>query len=73
MGKLHIMKVEPFSEAEEYFMDLLKKVEVKPESVICKLGTVFGKPYNEYILSDGLYNLIQTYLLETKGALASNG
>lgn len=73
MGKIHIMKIVPFSEAEERFMELLRMVEVKPESVICKLGEVFGKPYNEYFLSDGLYNQIREYLLENEGALASNG
>lgn len=73
MGRIHIMKVVPLSETEEYFMELLRKVEVKPDSVICKLGSVFGKPYNEYYLSDGLYNQIREYLLETNGPLASNG
>lgn len=73
MGKIHIMKVVPFSEAEERFMELLSLVEVKPESVMCRIGSIFGKPYNEYVISDGLYNQIREYLLMNEGALASNG
>lgn len=73
MGKIHMMKVEPFSEAERYFIELLGKVGVKPESVLCRVGSIFGKPYNEYVISDGLYNQIREYLLTNEGALASNG
>lgn len=73
MGRIHMMKVEPFSDAERYFIELLRRVEVKPESVICRLGSVFEKPYNEYVISDGLYNQIRDYLFESKGPLASNG
>jgi hypothetical protein len=73
MGKIHHMKIMPGSETEVYFMELLGKVGVNPRSVICRLGEVFGTPYNEYVLSDGLYTQIREYLLETKGPLASNG
>ena len=73
MGKIHHLKVVPFSDAENRLMELFELVEVKPDSVICRLGSVFGKPYNEYIFSDGFYNQIREYLLEIKGPLASNG
>lgn len=48
MGKIHVMKIVPLSDAENRLMELFDKVGVKPESVICKLGSVFGKPYDEY-------------------------
>ena len=63
---IHKLKIIPGSEAEEYFMQLLKKVSVKPESVMCRLGSVFGTDYNEYIFSDGLYAQIQEQLLKIK-------
>lgn len=63
---IHSMKIVPNSEGEQYFMELLKKVDVKPNSVICRLGSVFGTDYNEYILSDGLYRQIQDYLKNIK-------
>lgn len=67
MGKIHRLKVTPGSEGEQYFMELLKQVEVKPESVMCRLGEIYGAPYNEYILSDGLFNLIRNHLMKKKG------
>ena len=63
---IHKLKIVPGSEAEEYFMQLLKKVSVKPELVMCRLGSVFGTDYNEYIFSDGLYTQIQEHLLKVK-------
>lgn len=65
---IHTLKIEPESGGEVYFMSLLKEVGVKPDSVICRLGSVFGTPYNEYILSDGLYQQIREYLEEKKGS-----
>ena len=62
MGCIHRLKVEPNSDAERYFMGLLAEVGVKPKAVMCRLGDIFGTPYNEYIFSDGLYKLIQNKL-----------
>lgn len=62
MGQLHVMKVVPDSEAEVYFMSLLDEVGVNHDSVICRLGTIFGKPYNEYVISDGLFQKIKDRL-----------
>lgn len=67
MGKIHRLRIIPGSEGEEYFMNLLNDVGVKHDSVICKLGTVFNTPYNEYTISDGLFKQIRSYLMEKKG------
>ena len=37
---IHKLKIVPGSEAEEYFMQLLKEVNVKPESVMCRQADV---------------------------------
>lgn len=63
---IHILKIKPKSEAEEAFMQLLKEVDVKPDSVMCRLGAVFDTDYNEYILSDGLFQQIREHLLKIK-------
>lgn len=59
---IHNLKVYPDSKAEVELMRLFKLVKVKPELVICKLGSIFGTDYNEYIFSDGLYNQIKDEL-----------
>ena len=66
MGKIHYLKVEPNSEAEDRLMELLKKVDAKPEAIICRLGAIFGKNYNEYLISDGLFNQIKDYLTQNE-------
>ncbi len=63
---IHMLKIYPGSEAEDRFMNLLKEVDVKPDSVICRLGSVFGKEYNEYVISEGLYQQIQEHLLKIR-------
>lgn len=63
---IHRLKVVPGSEAEDYFMQLLKGVNVKPESVMCRLGSIFGTDYNEYIFSDGLFQQIREKLWKIK-------
>lgn len=62
MSRLHSLKVVPDSEAEVYFMSLLNEVGVNHDSVICRLGAIFGKPYNEYVISDGLFQKIKDRL-----------
>ena len=66
--RTHRLKIYPNSEAEKRFMELLKAVNVEPSSVMCRLGSVFGTEYNEYIFSEGLYNLIHNYLLTSEEA-----
>ena len=63
---IHILKIKPKTKAEDTFMQLLKEVDVKPKSVMCRLGSVFGTDYNEYILSDGLFKQIQDKLSQEK-------
>jgi hypothetical protein len=63
---IHMLKIYPGSEAEDTFMNLLKEVDVKPDSVICRLGSVFGKDYNEYVISEGLFQQIREHLLKIK-------
>ena len=63
MSSIHKLKIIPGSESELRFMDILKSVGVKHEAVICRVGLIFGTPYNEYIISDGLYKLIRTQLI----------
>lgn len=63
---IHILKIKAKSEAEKGFMQLLKEVDVNPDSVMCRLGAVFGTDYNEYILSDGLFQQIREHLLKIK-------
>lgn len=55
---IHKLKIVAGSEAEVKFMELLNEANVKPETVMCRLGSVFETPYNEYIISDGLYKQI---------------
>ena len=67
MGKIHRFRIVPGSEGEEHFISLLNNVGVKHDSVICRLGTIFNTPYNEYTISDGLFRQIQSHLIEKKG------
>ena len=63
MGRIHTIRIIPNSEEESRFIDILDSVGVKHESVICKLGMIFDTPYDEYLISDGLYRLIQSQIL----------
>ena len=56
------IKVKPFSKEEERFMKLVKDAKVNPGDVVCRLGTLFGKPYNEYIVSNKFYKQIKNRL-----------
>ena len=58
-----VLKIVPDSEAEARFMELLSKVDVKPNSISCRLGEVFGWDYNEYTFTDEVYQQIHDYLL----------
>ena len=63
MGRIRTIRIIPNSEEESRFIDILDSVGVKHESVICKLGMIFDTPYDEYLISDGLYRLIQSQIL----------
>lgn len=66
MGKIHYVKIEPGYDAETNFIQLLGEVNVKPENLMCRLGSVFETPYNEYIISDGLYKQISEVIKSKK-------
>ena len=63
MGRIHAIRVQSGSEEESRFIDILDSVGVKHKSVICKQGFIFDTPYDEYLISDGLYRLIQSQIL----------
>ena len=63
IGRIHAIRIQPGSEEESKFISILDSVGVKHESVICKLGMIFETPYDEYLISDGLYRLIQSQIL----------
>lgn len=63
------IKVVPNSADERYFIQLLNEVGVKHESVICRIGEVFEQPYNEYLLSNGLFRVIQEHIQQKKVAM----
>lgn len=63
IGKIHFLKIKPNTEEESKFTNALNDVGVKISSVICKRGVIFNTPYDEYLLSDGLYKLIQSKIV----------
>ena len=58
---LHILKIEPYSEAEEYLNSLFKLTNTEKD-VKVKLGKEIDKPYNEYAFDDNVYQSIEKYL-----------
>lgn len=58
----HILKVKPYSEAEERLMHLFCKTKTNSSEVIVRIGELFGWPYNEYEFSEERYQAIQNYL-----------
>lgn len=63
MGRIHAVRVQSGSKEESRFINILESVGVKHDSVICKLGMIFDTPYDEYLISDGLYKLIHPQIL----------
>lgn len=55
---MRAIRVVPGSKKEAAFLELLKKSECHMESVIRRDGISFTRPYDEYILSDGLCRVI---------------
>ena len=58
------LKILADSEAEGYFMDLLK---VTKDKKACRLGAIFGWNYNEYDISDEDFLRIKEHIKATKG------
>ena len=58
---LHILKIEPYSEAEDYLNNLFKLTNTEKD-VRVKFGKEFDKPYNEYVFDNDVYQNIKKYL-----------
>lgn len=63
--KEHVFKIMPGTEAEKYFMD-----NIMPnckDKVTCRLGTLFGHPWNEYVLTRRDYIRCRKFIKVLKG------
>ena len=61
----HVFKIVPDSEAEKYFME-----NINPkckDGVKVRLGALFGKPWNEYVLTHDDYIRCQKFIKVLKG------
>ena len=65
---MRTVKIKPGSWTENKFLNLLKRHDVKMELVMKRSSEMSGKPYDEYMLSDGLYKIIQAELEKIRGA-----
>ena len=66
-GRLHTIKIIPGSKKESDLMKLLDSVGVKHDLVMCKKGLIFETEYDEYIISDGLYEQISEKFEKLRG------
>lgn len=57
-GGLHSIRCIPGSKREKEFLKLMDKIGVKRDLLMCKRGNLFETEYDEYIISDGLYQTI---------------
>lgn len=57
-GGLHSIRCIPGSKREKEFLKLMDKIGVKRDLLMCKRGDLFETEYDEYIISDGLYQTI---------------
>ena len=55
---MRAIRVVPGSKKEASFLELLKKSDCHMESVMRRDAVSFTRPYDEYILSDGLCRII---------------
>ena len=62
--KKHILKIEPDSEAEKYFVN--KFVPVCKDEVECRLGNIYGMPWNEYEITDVDYHRCKALVKESE-------
>ena len=56
----HELHIEPGSEAELYFMEYI--IKICKDRVGCRIGAVFGRGYNTYVITDEDYRRVQQYL-----------
>lgn len=53
----HILRIKPYSEAEDYFVNTF--IPICKDTVKCRLGNIFNKPYNYnelYERYSGIFN-----------------
>lgn len=62
MNNKRILKMEPYSEAEEYFMSAI--LPICKDKVVCRLGDIFGLAWNEYEITEADYDRCRQYLKE---------
>lgn len=60
----HILRIKPYSEAEDYFVNTF--VPICKDKVYCSLGGIFGKPYNEYVITHDDFIRCREFILKTK-------
>lgn len=60
----HILRIKPYSEAEDYFVNTF--IPICKDTVKCRLGNIFNKPYNEYEISNYDYIRCREFLLKSK-------
>lgn len=58
--KNHILKLEPYSEGEEYFVNEL--MPIAKDGVEVRLGETFGVPWNEYEFTNDDFLRIKEYI-----------
>lgn len=61
--KNHVLKIEPNSEAERYFINTL--IPICEDGVKCRLGNIYGMPWNEYEITDNDYYRCRALLKES--------
>lgn len=61
----HGLKVIPNTEAEEYIINTI--MPLCKDKVICRLGSIFGVDYNEYVISDKDYKKLHKEISALKG------
>ena len=62
--KNHVIKVKPNSEGEYYFVN--KLIRICKDGVICRLGSTFGKDYNEYEITHSDFRRVQKFIANQK-------
>lgn len=61
----HILKVQPYSDAEVRLNNLIELTNNR-NVIIVRLSELFNTPYNEYEFDDDVYDKIRNYLKEEK-------
>lgn len=63
--KDHVFKILPDTEAEKYFVNNI--VPKCKKQVHCRLGAIFGMPWNEYIITHRDYIRCRKFIKILKG------